>query len=160
LIKRKPLISLIGGMKESHSTKIKVPGVKSDVFKAILQFIYCDEVELDEELALELILVADEYLMKDLTRSCGKYLSGQLRKANVVDTLIIAERHEMDELKNACFAWIIEHIHNIHIDNEDLMELPVPLFKELINFKHSVPKEHTLYCPSKTNFIFMRFVLI
>jgi len=58
-------------------------------------------LELDEQLALDLIPVVDEYLMKELKGICEKYLCKQLRKDNVVELLIVADRHELEDLKKA-----------------------------------------------------------
>jgi len=136
----------IGGMSESHSAKISIPHMKSHIFKgtfwvkrilmiiAILQYIYCNEVELDEKLALDLIPVVDEYVMKGLKGVCEKYLCKQLRKENVVDMLIVADRHEIDELKKACFKFILKNLGNID-ENEEMMKLSKSLFFELLKFQ-------------------------
>jgi len=119
------------GMSESHEAKISIPHIKSCVFKAVLQYIYCNELELDEQLALDLIPVVDEYLMTELKGFCEKYLCKQLRKDNVVDMLIVADRHEIEELKKACFRFISKHIKNIE-DNEEMKKLSKSLFTELL----------------------------
>jgi len=124
------------GMSESHSTKISIPNVKSHIFKALLQYVYCNEIELDEQLALDLIPVVDEYLMKGLKGLCEKYLSKQLRKDNVVDMLIVADRHEIEELKKACFGFILKNLGNID-ENEEMMKLSKTLFIELLKFNTS-----------------------
>jgi len=103
---------------------------------AILQYVYCNELELDEQLALDLIPVIDEYLMKGLKGICEKYLCKQLRKENVVDMLIVADRHEIVELKKACFKFILKNLGNID-ENEEMMKLSKSLFIELLKFNTS-----------------------
>ena len=103
---------------------------------AILQYIYCNEVELDEQLALDLIPVVDEYVMKGLKGLCEKYLCKQLRKDNVVDMLIVADRHEIEELEKVCFKFILKNLDNID-ENEEMMKLSKSLFIELLKF--SIP---------------------
>jgi len=106
-----------------------------------LQYIYCNEIELDEELALDLIPVVDEYLMKGLKGLCEKYLCKQLRKDNVIDMLIVADRHEIEDLKKACFRFVLKNLGNID-ENEELMKLSKPLFLELLKFSlHSTNQE-------------------
>jgi len=124
------------GMSESHSTRISIPNIKSHIFKALLQYIYCNEIELDEQLALDLIPVVDEYLMQGLKGLCEKYLCKQLRKDNVVDMLIVADRHEIEELKKACFRFILKNLGNID-ENEEMMKLSKTLFIELLKFNTS-----------------------
>jgi len=121
------------GMSESHNTRISIPNMKSHIFKALLQYIYCNEIELHEQLALDLIPVVDEYLMKGLKGLVEKYLCKQLRKDNAVDMLIVADRHEIEELKKACFRYILKNLGNID-ENEEMMKLSKLLFIELLKF--------------------------
>ena len=88
---------------------------------------------MDEQLALDLIPTVDEYVMKGLKGLCEKYLCKQLRKDNVVDMLIVADRHEIDELKKACFKFILKNLGNID-ENEEMMKLSKSLFIELLKF--------------------------
>ncbi len=71
--------------------------------------------------------------MKGLKGICEKYLCKQLRKENVVDMLIIADRHEIEELKKACFRFILKNLGNID-ENEEMMKLSKSLFIELLKF--------------------------
>ncbi len=100
---------------------------------ALLQYIYCNEVELDVKLALELIPVVDEYLMKGLKNICEKYLEKQLEKDNVVDILIVADRHEIDELKKACFKEIL-NLDPVE-KKQVFTKLSNPLFFEFLEFQ-------------------------
>ena len=100
---------------------------------AILQYVYCNELELDEQLALDLIPVIDEYLMKGLKGICERYLCKQLRKENVVDMLIVADKHEIQDLKKACFKFILKNLASFD-ENEEIMKLSKSLFLELLKF--------------------------
>jgi len=135
-------------MSESHSAKIPIVNMKPEVFKgicriiglfshtiAVLQYIYCNEVELDEGLALDLIPVVDECLMKGLKELCEKYICKQLRKENVVDMLIVADRHEIVGLKEACFKFILKNLGNID-ENEEMTKLSKSLSIELLKFNN------------------------
>ena len=109
-----------------------------------MQYIYCNEVELDEQLALDLIPTVDEYVMKGLKGLCEKYLCKQLRKDNVIDILIVADRHEIDELKKACFKLILKNLGNID-DHEETMKLSKSLFFELLKFQTLGPQSNFFF---------------
>jgi len=47
--------------------------------------------------------------------------------------LIVADRHEIEELRKACFRFILKNLGNID-ENEELMKLSKPLFLELLKF--------------------------
>jgi len=92
-------------------------------------------------LALNLIPTVDEYVMKGLKGLCEKYLCKQLRKENVVDMLIVADRHEIEELKKACFRFILKNISNID-ESEEMMKLSKSLFFELLKFQTLGPQSN------------------
>ncbi len=117
---------------------------------ALLQYIYCNELELDEQSALDLIPTVDEYVMKGLKGLCEKYLCKQLRKDNVIDMLIVADRHEIDELKKACFKFILKNLGNID-ENEEMNKLSKSLFIELLKFSTSPNTEKS----NKNTFLFL-----
>ena len=71
--------------------------------------------------------------MKGLKGLCEKYLCKQLRKDNVVDMLIVADRHEIGELKKACFKYILKNLGSMD-ENEEMMKLSKTLFIELLKF--------------------------
>jgi len=86
-----------------------------------------------------LIPIVDEYLLKGLKGLCEKYLCKQLRKENVVDMLIVADRHEIGELKKACFRFILKNLGNID-ESEEMMKLSKPIFFELLKFQTLGPQ--------------------
>ncbi len=111
---------------------------------AILQYIYCNEVELNEKLALDLIPTVDEFVMKGLKGLCEKYLCKKLRKDNVIDILIVADRHEIEELKKACFKFILNNLDNID-ENEEINRLSKSLLIELLNVCNSEKSKKDIF---------------
>ena len=102
----------------------------------MLQYLYCNEIELDEELALELIPVVDEYIIKGLKNLLEGYLYKKLTKENVVDILAVADQHEIDGLKTACSHFIVKNMDQIDKEKE-LTKLPKSLLIELLSYSTS-----------------------
>ena len=141
----------IGGMVESQSNYIKVDNTKAYIFNgiekfdswlklllAILEYIYCNEIVLDEKLAMELIPQADEYLLHSLTEICENFLMNRLRKDNVINLLNMADVYGVEKLKNACLKFMIKNLSQVE-NNEEMLKLPKYLYLDLL--KYALNKE-------------------
>jgi len=102
--------------------------------------------------------------MDNLKSLCETFLSKHLRNENVIDLLIIADKHDAQKLKNACVRFIIENMANIH-ETEEILKLSKPLFVELLKYSTLGPKgikfirkikENVLGLGMKTNTIVER----
>jgi len=79
---------------ESQMTTIKIPNIKVDTFKAILEFLYYNEPTLNDDLARDLIPVCDEYSLDELKNLCGSYLS-DITRDNFAANVEFAEKFKM-----------------------------------------------------------------
>ncbi|KAJ1276459.1 hypothetical protein BS78_05G216400 [Paspalum vaginatum] len=109
------MAELLGPMKEKVTARVRVDGMEARVFRAMLQFIYTDSLpEMDGDgdgddkvfMAQHLLVAADRY---DLVRL--KLISeDMLRRDMDVDvaatTLVLAEQHGCQGLKEACFRFL------------------------------------------------------
>ena len=97
----------------------------------MLQYIYCNEVELNEDLALSLISLADEYGLVELKDICGEFLSGDIRWDNAVELANAAEKFEVSILSNAILEYVTSNLSALP-DKEDLSALPKSILAEII----------------------------
>lgn len=74
---------------------IPVPGITLDAMKNILTFIYTDEANLDLKMALELILPAHKFGMRNLKTKCFRHLLGEMTSDNV--NLTLEKAHQFNE---------------------------------------------------------------
>jgi hypothetical protein len=61
---------LEGGLRESAQNVIRVPDVREPVFKAVMQFIYCDTATVTDDIAVDLFIVSDKFLLPKLKWLC------------------------------------------------------------------------------------------
>ena len=61
-------------MKEKHENEIEIKDIKFDVLQELLRFIYCGKIENFETLVIELLVVADKYVIKKLSIKCEQNL--------------------------------------------------------------------------------------
>ncbi|CAN6318399.1 unnamed protein product [Urochloa humidicola] len=104
---------LLGGMKESTATGdcIRIDDMLPQVFNTLLHFVYTDllpEMEDQEEamMAQHLLEAADRYDMQRLKLICEDKLCTHLDVSTVATTLVLAEQHNCQGLKDACVEFL------------------------------------------------------
>ncbi|GAB2266437.1 BTB/POZ and MATH domain-containing protein 1 [Dionaea muscipula] len=109
---------LFGPMKEKNMQCIKVEDMEVPVFKALLHFIYWDNLPDMQELAginskgastlmaQHLLAAADRYGLERLRLLCEAQLCEDVAINTVATTLALAEQHRCLELKTICLRFI------------------------------------------------------
>jgi speckle-type POZ protein len=105
---------LFGPMADAKMELIKINKMKAEVFKALLHFVYTDELAKGEssdhetlsvELLQDLFVAANRYGIKKLTLLCEDELEKNLSVDTVVATLLLADRHSRAKLKKKCLEF-------------------------------------------------------
>ncbi|GAB2266427.1 BTB/POZ and MATH domain-containing protein 2 [Dionaea muscipula] len=109
---------LFGPMKEKNMQCIKVEDMEAPVFKALLHFIYWDELPDMQELAglnskgastlmaQHLLAAADRYGLDRLRLLCEAMLCEDVAINSAATTLALAEQHHCIHLKAVCLKFI------------------------------------------------------
>ncbi|KAL6643077.1 hypothetical protein ACP70R_021258 [Stipagrostis hirtigluma subsp. patula] len=104
---------LLGVMRESTSEEvcIQIDDMLAEVFSILLSFIYTDslpEMEVQEEamMAQHLLEAADRYDMPRLKLICEDKLCKHIDMSTVATTLVLAEQHHCNGLKEACIEFV------------------------------------------------------
>ncbi|KAJ4788140.1 BTB/POZ and MATH domain-containing protein 2 [Rhynchospora pubera] len=140
--------SFSGSMMESKMDKTTLDGMRADVFKMMLQFIYTDmlpsDVEVSFEMAQHLLVVADRYGLERLKVICGKMLCDSLAVKTAATTLVLAEQHNCTQLKDVCIDFVASHDVLDAVMETDgfkhLMSYSSSLLKEILDKVHSSRK--------------------
>jgi len=103
------------GLKEStpgiHT--IELHGIAHPIFVKVLTKLYCNEVQIESlDEALELLVIADRFLLEDLKDQCYTYIISQISFENI-ETLFkledvyhtIIDNHKLQE---ACVDWLLQ----------------------------------------------------
>ncbi|CAN6373080.1 unnamed protein product [Urochloa humidicola] len=105
---------LFGPMKEetAAAAPVLIADMESCVFKALLHFMYTDslpDMEDGEEIVMaqHLLVAADMYDLKRLKLICEDILSNHVEKSTVATTLVLAEQHGCQGIKDACLAFLM-----------------------------------------------------
>jgi speckle-type POZ protein len=102
---------LLGPMKEKTAARVRINDMESNVFKALLHFIYTDSLpEIAEgdtaAMCQHLLVAADRYSMERLKLICEEKLCNHICKRTAATTLTLAEQHGCGTLKKACFKFL------------------------------------------------------
>nr|XP_020151136.1 BTB/POZ and MATH domain-containing protein 1-like [Aegilops tauschii subsp. strangulata] len=102
-------------MKESSAAGIDIHGMRPEVFRNLLRFVYTEELppvteEEQDEAAMtqHLLEAADRYGMERLKLLCEDRLCEHINVSTVVTTLVLAEQHGCPGLKEACFQFLLD----------------------------------------------------
>lgn len=111
---------------------IEIHDAKPEAFKAILEFLYCSEVNLYEELAADLLLLAPRYDLNDLATGAEDFLNKIISADNYLKMIETSERISSKSLRKKVFAFMVRNMKIIS-KREDFEELPRPLLMELLD---------------------------
>ena len=120
-------------MDESASKEITVPDIPPDVFREMLKFVYTDErPEYDGETSVDLLRAADKYGLDDLKLMVEAQLCSHIDSSNVVEVLIIAERHNCCALMRSATAVFRSYGAMVAEDKWEKLEECPKLLRKLL----------------------------
>jgi len=88
---------LFGGLKESRSDQIVIPDVTHKVFMAMMSFLYLDEVNVSIDIAFQLLMLADSYMLERLKTKCEYIIQDSVTIENVCALLVGATTYRADQ---------------------------------------------------------------
>jgi len=111
------------GMMESYSSVIEISDTKASVFRAFLEFLYLGKTGLNETLAVDLLGLADKYVLDDLRTFCENYLQKVLTLENCVRIFETACSYELTSLKELILSLFQKNLKKI-MERTDFDEIP------------------------------------
>jgi speckle-type POZ protein len=107
---------LFGPMKEGTAADncIRIDDMVPQVFQSLLHFVYTDSLpeteggdkEASAMMAQHLLEAADRYAMERLKLICEDMLCRHIDVSTVATSLVLAEQHHCQGLKEACFEFL------------------------------------------------------
>ncbi|KAG9439277.1 hypothetical protein H6P81_019442 [Aristolochia fimbriata] len=115
LISRSPVFRamLENEMEESRSGTIKISDVSYEVLRSFVRYLYTAEVSLDEQLACELLILAEKYQVKHLKAFCEKFMTSKVTNDNAVSSFAFAHRHNAKQLLEASLSLITDNMDTL-----------------------------------------------
>ncbi|KAE8714330.1 BTB/POZ domain-containing protein [Hibiscus syriacus] len=124
LVNRSPVFKamLENEMEESRSGTIKISDVSYDALRAFVNYLYTAEAWLDEQMACDLLVLAEKYQVKRLKGFCEKFLVSKLNWDNSLMTYAFAHQHGAKLVLDAALSLITDNMDKL-TKKEEYMEL-------------------------------------
>lgn len=99
---------------------------------ALIKFIYCEDLNLTEDSALELLQVADKYTLPQLIKISEDFLINNLRTSNYAKIVKVAEGIDNTRLKEAILSFMGKNIQTV-TQSEDINDISKTILIELLS---------------------------
>ncbi|KAJ6306657.1 hypothetical protein OIU78_021885 [Salix suchowensis] len=97
-----------GGYRERNAKDVEIPNIRWEVFELMMRFIYTGSVEVDIDIAQDLLRAADQYLLDGLKRLCECTIAQDISVENVSLMYELSEGFNAMSLREACILFILE----------------------------------------------------
>lgn len=105
-------------MEESRSGMIRISDVSYDVLRAFVNYLYTAEILLDEQMACDLLVLAEKYQVKYLKAFCEKFMTSKVNNENAIINYAFAHRHNAKQLLDAALSLIMDNMSTLVERNE------------------------------------------
>jgi len=125
-------------MRENASGEIEVPDADPVAFRGMLEYLYGgDRPKNLDDVAMDLFVIADKYGIEKLREICEANIIANLDADTVVDALLLAERHNREELLSQAkvvFRAKLGDLQKSKENREKLQGHPSFLYELLVYF--------------------------
>jgi len=91
---------------EAQTGKILIKDTKADVMEALIEFMHLGTLEVPDEIASDLLILADKYEVQELKCLCADTIGEGLTSDTFFDSIVLAYLHKSDKLKKHVLEFI------------------------------------------------------
>ena len=134
----------MNGMKETTQSQIAVKDWSYNSYLLMMEYLYTGSiVNFNHRVALDLLGLADAYILDGLKYLCENTLMQNVDNDNVIQFLIDSNKYQGAELKKFCISYLIKNFQEVSTS---------PSFEEL-EYYPSLLMEVTKLVVNNSNFI-------
>ena len=119
-----------GQMAETKDS-IEIPDCDYDSLLELFRFLYCDEVTLSESNVMQVIYLANKYMVPSLAEKCTEHLCNNLTAANVFSILPYAQKFQDKNLEERCWK-VIEIVTEEAVTSDDFVTAERSVVESLV----------------------------
>ena len=132
-----------GEMAETAGT-IQLPDCNYDSLLELFRFLYSDEVNLSGSNVMQVLYLAEKYLVPSLADKCTEYLEEHLAASNVFSVLPQAQKFENKDLEERCWE-VIEAQTEKALTSEEFVTLERSVVESVVKRERLNIKEVALF---------------
>ncbi len=99
--------------KEAQTNIVDIVDFDADAVRAMLDYLYTDELDKPGKYALRLLPLADKYNLTRLRLECECYLANSITEDNAVHILLLADLHSLAGLSTIAVNYIALNVNNV-----------------------------------------------
>lgn len=116
-------------MIESKENYVEVEDIDAETMLEVLRYIYTGQIEKLDRLTQKILYAAEKYDLQNLKAVCISVLVDQLSEENVLETLVLADRYNDENLFIKCMDLINFNFEDIKISTEWIKTNPELILK-------------------------------
>jgi hypothetical protein len=97
-----------GGYREKDAKDIEIPNIKWEVFELMMRYIYTGSVDVNLDIAQDLLRAADQYLLEGLKRLCEYAIAQDINVENVSLMYELSEAYNATSLRHSCIIFFLD----------------------------------------------------
>ena len=110
---------------------ISIDDCESQPFLELLRFLYCDQVNLSSANVLDVLYLANKYIVPVLSKECVNYLLENVQTDNVLDVLNAAVCFGEERLEKHCWSILSRRTSEI-LASDSFVEIDAQLMKSIL----------------------------
>jgi hypothetical protein len=108
---------LTSGMSEAHTNSMVVDYTSYAAFYAYLRYVYCGELVAEDEILLDLLVLANRYGSEHLEELLTSTVGSGIDENNCCELWVFSEQFSFKNLQNMCKDYILRNIEEIYNTN-------------------------------------------
>ncbi|KAM2616299.1 hypothetical protein TB2_030716 [Malus domestica] len=102
-----------GGYRERDAKDVVIPNIRWEVFELMMRFIYTGSVDVNMDIAQDLLRAADQYLLEGLKRLCEHAIVQDICVENLLLMFEFWEALNATSLQQACSLFLLEQFDKL-----------------------------------------------
>lgn len=122
-------------MRENNENSVDITDINPEVMQEVLYYIYTGKVKNMEVMVSDILIAANKYGLDGLVALCEEELINNLNVKNIGEMLILADRHQANDLKTHSIKFLTSHFEDV-MNTEKFktdMKSMSPLFLEVLH---------------------------
>jgi len=123
---------------------IELPDCEYESLLEMFRYLYSDEVNLSGSNVMQVLYLANKYMVPSLAEKCAEYLRGNLKASNVFCILPHAQKFEDKDLKDRCWEVIGEQTEEA-LQSDEFVTVERSLVETIVEWEGLNVKEVELF---------------
>ena len=104
-------------------TEITISDTTPEAFKALLRYLYTDELRFADELLVDVMRKAKEISLERVYNHCMRQVAGKMSVHNAVGWFVEADEHGLEDVRAAAFGFLARNLAQVKTQASETLEM-------------------------------------